>query len=154
MDNLGNLSGLLGPIINDPDTMAKLRDVAAGLGIGNQSSGGESPNVPDVPDNGPPAQESPASSAANPLNAGAIGDLLSSVGPIGDLLSSPEIGKLLSRAAPVLTEKETDSTRLLFALEPFLQESRRGKLHEALQIMKILRVVAAVLPEGTLPIKL
>ncbi|MCL2486699.1 MAG: hypothetical protein FWE86_03770 [Oscillospiraceae bacterium] len=141
MDNLGNLSGLLGPILSDPETMSKLRDIASGLGLGDKIPGGEGGG-----DAGP----------EDPADAGQPGDpvVVGEGGVDTGGIIPPEMTKMLSRAAPMLAEKETDAARLLVSLEPFLQDHRRRKLREALQIMRLLRVMSVMIPEGSLPLKL
>lgn len=146
MENLGNLSGLLGPILSDPETMAKLKDVAAGLGLGDKIPSEDKINNtfdkaadPEMNNQEDPVsdnQEAPPSESQNEIP--------------GDLIP-PSMTRMLSRAIPMLAEKETEASALLFSLEPFLREERRVKLREAIHMMKLMRVMSAIIPEGKLP---
>lgn len=120
MDNLGDISELLSPLLNDPDAMEKIRGAAQQMGLGHMLDGGEP--------TGGSASESAASAEhdGGAMNA----DLLQMMGKIAPLLQR--------------INSEDDTTRLLHALEPFLGQERRGKLDEIAKMMGIIRMISAL----------
>lgn len=90
------------------------------------------------------------------LGEGDAGDLLSKL--MGEakpaLAPTPPTGgmdlSLLARAAPLLQamQAEDDSTKLLRALRPYLQENLQKRLDEAIEIMKWLRLLMMFKDQG------
>ncbi len=90
------------------------------------------------------------------LGEGDAGDLLSKL--MGEakpaLAPTPPAGgmdlSLLARAAPLLQamQAEDDSTKLLRALRPYLQENLQKRLDEAIEIMKWLRLLMMFKDQG------
>ncbi len=131
MDNLGDLSAMLSPLLNDPDAMKSIRQAAEQMGLGGL--------LPDeIPEKQVPQSDQPK---AEPIeeektNDGAMpqAELLTAVARLAPLLSAPQ---------------EDDTTRLLTALRPFLSESRVQKLDKAERLLSLTRVLS-ILKESKL----
>lgn len=136
MDNMGDLSELLGPILSDPETMDKLRQEAEKLGLGDligesfssQERGGSGNYSPEASQG-----SSNGASTNDPLSGGMPSD----IGDIGNMSA------MLTRLVPLFSgmSREDDSTRLLHALRPFLSEKRGKRLDEAGKMLMIMRVI-------------
>ncbi len=59
---------------------------------------------------------------------------------------------MITKLAPLVSDlnKEDDTTRLLFALRPFLSQERRKKLDEASKLIKLFRLLPLVKDIGIL----
>lgn len=125
MDNISGLGELLGPILNSPDAMEKLRGAAQELGLGDM-----------LP---PPGSTSEAKAASPPAPPPPP-----KTSP-GDIFS-PDIMSVLGTVAPLLSKlnEEDDSTRLLEALRPFLSSTRRKRIEEAERMLRIARLLPLV----------
>lgn len=119
------LSSQLSQILSDPQSLARLSQMAGSLGLG-----GNSPPEPE-----PPPEASPP---------GGMG--LSSA-------LAPEMMGTVMKLAPLLGEinREDDSTRLLRALRPLLGEARQKKLDEALRLLQVIRLLPLLRESGLLP---
>ncbi len=122
---MGDFEEKLNAILSNPDAMAQVAALA-------QSLGGDSPAAGDA---GQPAQ-SPAD-ASPPEGTAPEGGTLSAL--LGQI--DPAV---MTRLLPLLGElnRPQDSQRrqFLYALRPYLKESRRDKVDRALQIARMLHL--------------
>ena len=106
-----NINELLGSVLSNPDSMAKLRETARMLGLEpsgeNTESAGRAENPPD---------------AAEPLSG--LAPALQKLTPI--------LGKL---------NEEDDMTKLMHALMPFLSGARLKRAEEASRMVSVMRVI-------------
>ena len=125
MDGLGSK---LNGILNDPQSMEKIKNLAAMLGL--NSSGGPAAPAPEPPSPPPP----PAHVEPPPTG-------LSSLSGLQQL--DPQMLNIIMKIIPALSSirQEDDATRLLRAIRPFLGEVRRKKLDESIRLMQIVRLV-------------
>lgn len=140
---MDDLAGKLNELLNSPDAMARIQNLA---GMLEQNQGDSAP--------------SPVSSRQQPEggNLGALASLLSGLGnSSGEATSSssiPEAGTLqmVTRLAPLLTaaRQEDDHIRLLRALRPLLGKERQKKLDEAIRILQLLRMLPLLRQTGLL----
>ncbi len=113
----------LNSLLSDPDSMAKIMQLAQSLSGGD---GAASPQQQTPPQQTPPA---PASGGGgNPLSA-----LTGGLDPA-----------MLARLLPVLQELNRDdggaSRQLLYALRPYLRQDRQGKVERALQLARLIHI--------------
>ena len=127
----------LNAILSSPEAMAQVASLAQSLGLASspEPSKGTPPNTAAPEGQESPAQQRPAASGSTPAGSG--GPDLSSL--LGQLDPS-----LLSRFLPLLGElnapQHSERAQLLYALRPFLRESRRDKIDQALQVARILHL--------------
>ncbi len=132
MDNLGDLSALLTPLLSDPQAMENLRAAAEQMGLGGLLPGG-TPAEHNPDDHGQPEEPTvPEPEHGAPEIPGA--ELLSAVTKLAPLLSAPQ---------------EDDTTRLLTALRPFLSRPRLQKLDKAERLLSMTRLLS-ILKESKL----
>ncbi len=123
---MDNLEELLGSVLSDPDTMAKLRDTAKQFGIDTDAllSGGESSATTQKED----SVTDIATAALPSLGAGGINtEMISAITKITPLLSK--------------LNEEDDMSRLIHALRPYLSGDRRKKAEEADKLMTVMRLI-------------
>lgn len=120
-----DLAGKLNSILNSPEGMKQVQELAGMLGLNPQS--GASP---------PPAAPAPA---AAPVTA-----------PLAGV--SPDMVNAMMRMAPLFSalQQEDDTTRLLQALRPLLSEERRRKVDRAIQMVRMLRLLPMLQESGML----
>lgn len=109
-----NLNELIGSVLSDPASMAKLREAAGQLGL----------NVPDGDADPAAAQQA---QQTQPDGTGALSALAPAISKLAPLL-----GKL---------NEEDDMTRLIHALKPYLSGARLKRAEEADRIVSIMRVI-------------
>jgi hypothetical protein len=116
--------------LKNPENMEKIKNLAAMFG-------------------GDGAAEEPEPEAPAPRRAPQPSPRRESEGA-GGLPIDPEIMRSVMKIAPALSRarQEDDSTRLLRALRPFLGESRKKKLDEAVRIMQLIRMVPFLKSSG------
>ena len=109
----------LNRILSSPEAMAQVAALAQSLGDGETAQA--------------PAEEDVPSPAAPPAADSGLGGLLGSLDP-----------GMLQRFLPMLGElnspRRSEREQLLYALRPFLKESRRDKIDKALQVARILHL--------------
>ena len=114
----------LNAILSNPDAMAQVASLAQTLGA--------------PPQQGPPAQEAqaPQGAPSGETEAPGPGDLSSLLGQADPAL--------ISRLLPLMRElngpQDSQRRQFLYALRPYLKESRRDKVDRALQIAKMLHL--------------
>ena len=125
MDNLGELSAMVAPLLNDPQAMDSLRRAAEQMGLG-----GLLPEGAPAADGGERSEESRASPDSAHNSSGNLQ---------ADMLSA------MTKLAPLLSARsDDDAARLLSALRPFLSQPRVRRLEEAEKLLTIGRVLSII----------
>lgn len=124
---MDDLSAVIQNLLQDPQSVAQIQNLAQSLGLGDTAPAASPENVP----------------------ANILQNLLPAPSANGN--SDPMVSTLL-RAAPLLSavNREDDGTRLLSALRPLLSEARQKKLDEAGRILKLLRLLPLLKESGLL----
>ena len=72
--------------------------------------------------------------------------------PVPQSVAAPsgEMLGMMMKIAPMLEamNEENDSTRLLYALQPFLSEKRRGRVDKAVRLLSLMRAVPMLRESG------
>ena len=127
---MSELEDKLNSLLSDPNAMAQVMQLAQNLSGGSAASGGPPP---------PPPQGGAASGMPN---AGDLNAMLSQL--TGGL--DPE---LLSRLLPVVSQmnrpESSETSALLYALQPFLRDKRRDKVARAAQLAKLIHLAKVFL---------
>jgi len=114
---LNNWDAKLGQLLSNPDAMSQVMNLAQSL----SAQMGSEDNAPP-----PPPQSSNAS------------DLLGGIDP-----------ELIARLLPVLKQmnrpQSTETSAFLYALRPFLKESRRDKVDRAVQLARVIHLAKTFL---------
>ena len=130
---MSELEDKLNSLLSDPDAMAQVMQLAQSLS-GGAANGGAAAPAP------PPPQSVPAGNAAS--GAGDLNAMLSQL--TGGL--DPE---LLSRLLPVVSQmnrpESSETSALLYALQPFLRDKRRDKVARAAQLAKLIHLAKVFL---------
>jgi len=110
---MDDLSSKLNEFLKDPESMEKIKSIAAMFG-------------------GSGAAENPAPAAAPPVQENA-----------GPPPVDPDTLRTIMKIAPALSHfrQDDDATRLLRALRPLLGEAKRKKLDEAIRLMQLSRMI-------------
>ncbi len=111
---MDNINELLGSVLNDPESMARLRETARQLGL--DPSG-------DIPAGDSRAESSPT----HPEGPAGLVPALNKLAPL--------LGKL---------NEEDDMTRLIHALMPYLSGARLKRAEEAGRIVSIMRIIPSL----------
>lgn len=128
MDDLNKkISDLLG----SPDGMARIQSMMEALGIGGD--GGESAPVSDSPIPAPAPETASPPPAAPAASGGGMPDLSAL------LKLAPLMGNL---------NKDDENTALLKALRPYLHGDREKWLDDAIQILRIMKVLPLIQEKG------
>ncbi len=130
---MSELEDKLNSLLSDPDAMAQVMQLAQSLSGGAANGGAAAPSPP-------PPQSVPAGNAAS--GAGDLNAMLSQL--TGGL--DPE---LLSRLLPVVSQmnrpESSETSALLYALQPFLRDKRRDKVARAAQLAKLIHLAKVFL---------
>jgi len=116
-----DLAGKLNDILNSPQGMQQVQELAGMLGLGNPASS-------------PPA--APPQPAALPGLAGVSPDMMNAMLRLAPLMND--------------LQREDDTTRLLQALRPLLSEARRQRVDRAIQMVRMLRILPQLQESGAL----
>ena len=121
---MDDLSAAIRDLLQDPQSMAQIQNLAQSLGLNDQTPAG--------------------TNTQNPLQA-----LLPAV---SQPQNTDPMLSMLMRAAPLLTKanEEDDASRLLAALRPLLSEPRQKKLDDAGRILKLLHLLPLLRESGLL----
>ncbi|MBE6824967.1 MAG: hypothetical protein E7513_06445 [Ruminococcaceae bacterium] len=116
---MDDLSQKIGEILSDPQALQQLQGLGEMLGLNNTE------------------KESVKNEVNNDI--GSAGNMLSNM--MGG--TSPDMLSLFTKVAPMISSisKEDDTTRLLFALRPFLSQKRQKKLDEASKLLKMMKLL-------------
>ena len=124
---MGGFEEKLNAILSNPEAMAQVAALAQSLGGGEEPA----PKSGEEPPPGPaPSRDAPEGAAPAP------GDLSSLLGQIDPGL----IARLLPLAQEWNSPQDHQRRQFLYALRPYLRESRRDKVDRALQIAKMLHL--------------
>ena len=124
---MGGFEEKLNAILSNPEAMAQVAALAQSLGGGEEPA----PKSGEGPPPGPaPSRDAPEGAAPAP------GDLSSLLGQIDPGL----IARLLPLAQEWNSPQDHQRRQFLYALRPYLRESRRDKVDRALQIAKMLHL--------------
>lgn len=130
---MSELEDKLNSLLSDPDAMAQVMQLAQSLSGGAANGGAAAPSPP-------PPQSVPAGNATS--GAGDLNAMLSQL--TGGL--DPE---LLSRLLPVVSQmnrpESSETSALLYALQPFLRDKRRDKVARAAQLAKLIHLAKVFL---------
>ncbi|QAT51126.1 hypothetical protein EQM14_15865 [Caproiciproducens sp. NJN-50] len=123
-----DLSSMLNDLLKNPESMEKIKGLASMLGGSGGSGSGPAP----------PPDETPA--------VPAVRDSRAPEGVDQDSL------RMIMKLAPMISKfrQEDDSTRLLRALRPFLNEEKGKKLDQAIRLMQIVRMIPLIRRSGLL----
>lgn len=116
---MDDLSSKISEILSDPQAIEQIKGLGEMLGMNNTSSA--------------PIHKEESSKSDNMLS-----NMLGGV--------SPSMLSMMTKLAPLMSDlnKEDDTTRLLFALRPFLSDERKKKLDEASKILKMMKLLPLV----------
>ena len=130
---MSELEDKLNSLLSNQDAMAQVMQLAQSLSGGATNGGAAAPSPP-------PPQSVPAGNAAS--GAGDLNAMLSQL--TGGLDPA-----LLSRLLPVLSQmnrnESSETSALLYALQPFLRDKRRDKVVRAAQLAKLIHLAKVFL---------
>ena len=132
---MAELDDKINALLSDPDSMAKIMQLAQSLSGGPGSpEPQQAPQGQWNPPQPPPPQTAPAAFSAG---SGGGGDPLSSL--TGGL--DPQ---MLMRLLPLVQElgsgQDTNARRLVYALRPYLKPERQDKVERALQLARLFHI--------------
>lgn len=135
---MDDLAGKLSELLNSPEGMARIQNLAGMLGQQAQENAAASSEAPSEHSGG--------------SGLGALASLLGSSGNSQPALPDSGTLQLVTKLAPMLSavQQEDESTRLLQALRPLLGEERQKKLDEAIRILQLLRMLPLLRQSGLL----
>lgn len=135
---MDDLAGKLSELLNSPEGMARIQNLAGMLGQQAQENAAASSE--------PPSDHSGGS------GLGALASLLGNSGHSQPALPDSGTLQLVTKLAPMLSaaQQEDENTRLLQALRPLLGEERQKKLDEAIRILQLLRMLPLLRQSGLL----
>ena len=140
---MGDLENTIGSILENPEQMEKIRQIAA------QFMGGD-----DNKKEAPPKNSDTESglNLGEMLGAlGGLGNTLGNAADLGDTLGGIDPGMILKLTKLMAGSSEkSKNAKLLHALGPFLSQKRREKLQKALQIARIAGMAELAFAEGGL----
>ena len=122
---MAELDEKLNTLLSDPNSMAQIMQMAQQLSV---TMGGGT-------DNAPPAQQPPPPPAAPPA----------ALPPLGGL--DPQV---LARFLPLLQEysrSNSQTMQLLYALRPFLKESKQDKVERAARLARLIHLGKKILTD-------
>lgn len=114
----------LNAILSSPEAMAQVASLAQSLGGGQEAKPAQEASPPAVP----VANQQPAANQQDGL-----GSLLGSLDP-------SMLQKLLPLVGELNSPRNSEREQLLHALAPFLKESRRSRVDQALKAARMIRL--------------
>lgn len=133
---MSELEDKLNSLLSNQDAMAQVMQLAQSL---SQSGAGA-------------ADSGSAASPPPPQSGAAAGNAMPSAGDLNAMLSQLTGGldpALLSRLLPVLSQmnrnESSETSALLYALQPFLRDKRRDKVVRAAQLAKLIHLAKVFL---------
>lgn len=120
---MDDLAGKLSELLNDPQTMEKIKGLSGLLG----QSSSEAPQ---------PARTTAPQQPAVPDTSAFPADMMQAMMKLAPLFS--------------VLKQEDDSTRLLHALRPLLGERRQKRLDESVRMMQMMRILPLLKNSGIL----
>lgn len=112
---MDDISAKIGEILSDPEALKQIEELSSMLGKNDLPSLHKEPPAPKN------------------------NDFLS-------LFQNNDTMKMLSKIVPIMQsiKEEDDTTRLLFAIRPFLSEKRQKKLDEATKMLKMMKLLPLI----------
>ncbi|MCI2055834.1 MAG: hypothetical protein LKJ86_01680 [Oscillibacter sp.] len=145
---MGEFDDKLNALLNNPDSMAQIMQLAQSLGGGTASGApGASPNAAaqEPPTPPPPTGNPPPAWTPPPAPAAGGADFLSS-------LTGGLDPKLISRLLPLVQElnssQNSSARQLMYALRPYLKPERQEKVERALQLARLIHLGKKFLSES------
>jgi len=136
---VGEFEDKLNTILSNPDSMAKIMQMA-------QSLSGSMGAAQEESVQSAPSDAVSESAQAAPSGGGDAAQLLSS-------LTGGVDAKMLSRLMPLLSElgssRSSDTAQLLRALRPFLKQERQEKVERAIMLAKVIHLGKKFFTGGT-----
>ena len=136
MSRMSELEDKLNSLLSNQDAMAQVMQLAQSL---SQSGAGA-------------ADSGSAASPPPPQSGAAAGNAMPGAGDLNAMLSQLTGGldpALLSRLLPVLSQmnrnESSETSALLYALQPFLRDKRRDKVARAAQLAKLIHLAKVFL---------
>lgn len=119
---MDDLAGKLGEILNSPEGMKQVQELAGMLGLSGSGQGSSEPEP--IP-------------AAQPVSTGLAG-------------VSPDMVGAMMQLAPMLSrlQQDDDTTRLLQALRPLLSAERQSKVDRAIQMVRMIHLLPMLQESG------
>ena len=117
----------LNSILSNPDAMAQVASLAQSLG------GGASQPSPPSSQEEPGAQPPPPAAETSSPDLGSLSSLLGQIDPA-------TVQRLLPLMRDLNSPQDSQRRQFLYALRPYLKESRRDKVDRALQIARMLHL--------------
>ncbi len=116
---MDDFSEKIGSILSDPSMMEQIKSLGSMLGVSEPQA--QQPMSQKAPEPAPPQ----------------IGGFL------GTNSFSPEMIGMFMKFAPLISSmnEENDSTRLLYALRPFLSEKRQSRIDGSVHLLNLMRVL-------------
>lgn len=132
---MAELDDKINALLSDPDSMAKIMQLAQSLSGGSGSpEPQQAPQGQWNPPQPPPPQTAPAAFSAG---SGGGGDPLSA-------LTGRLDPQMLMRLLPLVQElgsgQDTNARRLVYALRPYLKPERQDKVERALQLARLFHI--------------
>ena len=134
---MSELEDKLNSLLSNQDAMAQVMQLAQSL---SQSGAGGA------------ADSGSAASPPPPQSGAAAGNVMPGAGDLNAMLSQLTGGldpALLSRLLPVLSQmnrnESSETSALLYALQPFLRDKRRDKVARAAQLAKLIHLAKVFL---------
>lgn len=120
---MDDIASKLHDILNNPESMEKLKNMASMLGVSAPPASGQSPEPSGANESPPPP-------------------------PSADI----DAIKMAAKFAPIMSsfKQEDNSTRLLRALRPFLSDKRQTRLDESIKLMQIIKIIPLIKKTGIL----
>ena len=116
---MGDIASQINSILNDPEMMKQIQGLSGLLGQGGGND-----------NNNPPSLPQPSNSPLDMLGADGMQTVMKLM---------PLLNKI---------KQEDDTTRLLYAIKPFLSEQRQKKLDEAVKLIRIINLVPLIKQQG------
>lgn len=126
----------LNTILSSPEAMSQIAAIAQSLGGDSKH---DTPAAEEAPQETQPQDVPPQTASSQ----GEAVPALASASSLTGLLSGIDpgmIAKLLPLVSELNSSQNDERAQLLYALRPFLKESRRDKIEEALRLAKLLHV--------------
>lgn len=115
---MDDLSEMLAGILNDPESMERVRKMAEGF-LGTEGE-----------------PQAAKTSEASPL------------GDIADMLGAEDLGAIVNIISRLKSAGNDNRAQLLTALKPHLSEPRREKVDTAIKILKVLEILPLIKDSG------
>ena len=146
-----DLSAKLSAILENPEEMEKIKNLAGSLLGGNAG---------DSPGSAAGGQENPPAAPASSDPAALLSGLLQNRGPqtpapapdpaagLLNSISPKEIGAIMKIGNALKSQKPDDRSQLLLALKPHLSPARQERVEQAVKILRIMDILPLLKESG------